>query len=193
MKRFPTLLTMVIVATLPVLTENGSVGASDKQTLDTVPSTVANARIILAQNSAPKEAKDTQSAKMNVDGSGVILKGCDAVAYFEQRKPITGNAELKSSYRGATYLFASTADKADFDKDPGKYAPQYGGFGAYGVVKGALDDFEGLGDFIIYKGKLYLCGNKSALEIFKSNIDSNIEKADANWQRLNGYLILESP
>jgi hypothetical protein len=38
------------------------------------------------------------------------------------------------------------------------------------LIKGALDDFEGLGDFVIYKGKFYLNGNQSALEIFKSKV-----------------------
>ena len=112
------------------------------------------------------------------------MKGYDTVGDFEQGKPIKGNSALESTHEGARYIFASASDKAEFDKDPAKYAPQYGGFCAYGGLKGALDDFEGLGDFIIYKGKLYLNGNQSALEIFKSNIDSNIEKADTNWRRL---------
>jgi len=140
--------------------------------------------VLLAQSNEPNEAKVSESAKVNVDGNGIILKGCDTVGYFEQGKPIKGDSALRSAYRGATYLFASASNKAEFDKDPAKYAPQYGGFCAYGVFKGALDDFEGLGDFVIYKGKLYLNGNQSALEIFKSSIDRNIEKADANWQRL---------
>jgi YHS domain-containing protein len=140
--------------------------------------------VALAQSNEPDKAKGSESANVNLDGNGVILKGYDAVGYFEQGKPIKGNPELKSTYQGATYLFASASDKAEFDKDPAKYAPQYGGFCAYGVLKGALDDFEGPGDFVIYKGKLYLNGNQSALEIFKSNIDSNIAKADANWRRL---------
>jgi YHS domain-containing protein len=140
--------------------------------------------VLLAQSNEPDKAKVSESAKVNVDGNGVILKGCDAVGYFEQGKPIKGNSALKSSYGGAIYLFASASNKAEFDKAPAKYAPQYGGFCAYGVFKGALDDFEGLGDFVIYKGKLYLNGNQSALEIFKSNIDSNVEKADTNWRRL---------
>ncbi|MGB9276441.1 MAG: YHS domain-containing (seleno)protein, partial [Terrimicrobiaceae bacterium] len=140
--------------------------------------------VLLAQSNEPNEAKVNESAKVNVDGNGIILKGCDTVGYFEQGKPIKGDSALTSTYRGATYLFASASNKAEFDKDPAKYAPQYGGFCAYGILKGALDDFEGPGDFIIYKGKLYLCGNQSAVEIFKSNIDSNIEKSDANWRRL---------
>jgi len=140
--------------------------------------------VLLAQSNEPNEAKVSESAKVNLDGNGVILKGYDAVGYFEQGKPIKGNSAFKSTYQGATYLFASASDKAEFDKDPAKYAPQYGGFCAYGVLKGALDDFEGPGDFIIYKGKLYLCGNQNAVDIFKSNIDSNIAKSDANWRRL---------
>jgi YHS domain-containing protein len=112
--------------------------------------------VLLAQSNEPNEAKVSESAKVNVDGNGIILKGCDTVGYFEQGKPIKGDSALTSTYRGATYLFASASNKAEFDKDPAKYAPQYGGYCAYGVLKGALDDFEGLGDFVIYKGKLYL-------------------------------------
>ena len=32
----------------------------------------------------------------------------------------------------------SPADKADFDKDPAKYAPQYGAFCSYGVANGVI-------------------------------------------------------
>ena len=86
----------------------------------------------------PREAKGSETANVNVDSKGVILKGYDAVAFFKQGKPVKGNPGIESTYQGATYLFASTADKADFDKDPAKYAPQYGGFCAYGVVNGVL-------------------------------------------------------
>jgi len=185
MKRFPNLLTVAFVAAAPVLAGNSAV-ASDKQTLDAVQNTAENGLILLAQNTTPKEVKGSESAKVNVDGNGVILKGRDAVAFFEQGKPVKGNPAIKSTYQDATYLFVSEADKTAFDKNPAKYAPQYGGFCAYGVVKGALDDFEDLYVFTIYKGKLYLCGNSDALEIFKSNIDSNINKADTNWGQLTG-------
>lgn len=45
-----------------------------------------------------------------------------------------------------------------------------------------VDDPEGPGAFIIYKGKLYICGNQGALKDFKSNVDGNIEKAEKNWR-----------
>jgi YHS domain-containing protein len=186
MKRLLHLLTVASVTVVPLLAGDSAVNPSDKQTLDTGLNTVANGQILLAQNSVPKEAKGSASAKVNVDGNGVILKGHDAVAFFEQGKPVKGNPAIRSTYQEATYLFASEADKTAFDKEPARYAPQYGGFCAYGVVKGTLDDFEDLFVFTIYKGKLYLCGNQNALEIFKNNIDTNIDTADTNWRQLTG-------
>jgi YHS domain-containing protein len=110
----------------PVVGGNSAVGASDKQTLGAAQNTLTNGQTLVAQNGAVKEAKGTKSAKVNVDGNGVILKGYDAVAFFEQGKPVKGNPEIKVTYQGATYLFASEADKAAFEKDSAKYAPQYG-------------------------------------------------------------------
>jgi YHS domain-containing protein len=127
-----------------------------------------------------------ETGKVNVDSQGVILKGYDVVAYFKQGKPIKGSPANESTYQGATYMFATSADKTDFDKEPAKYAPKYGAFCSYGVANGVLFDPEGTDAFAIYKGKLYLCGNQGALKEFKSNIDSNIEKADTNWRQLTG-------
>ena len=167
----------------PSLAANNAAGASNKQTLDPTQSNGGNEPILLAQNAAPKEAK---SSNVNVDGKGVILKGYDAVAYFKQGKPLKGNPAIESTYQGVTYLFASAAAKADFDKDPAKYVPQYGGFCAYGVANGVLANTESPNAFTVYKGKLYLCGNQDALKSFKTNIDDNIGKADAYWRELTG-------
>jgi YHS domain-containing protein len=131
-----------------------------------------------------EEEKVADSAKLNLDSQGVILKGYDVVAYFKERKPVKGNPTITSTYRGAAYQFASAANKAEFDKDPQKYAPKYGAFCAYGVSVGVLADPEGPGAFLVYKGKLYICGNQGALKDFKDDIDANIEKAEKNWRQL---------
>jgi YHS domain-containing protein len=149
-------------------------------TVRSVQTIVTLAAALLAITVSPV-SKGNTTAKINVDSQGVILKG----AYFKQGKPVKGNPEIKSSYQGATYLFASAEDKADFDKDPAKYSPQYGGFCSYGVSVGVLADIEGPDGFV-YKGKLYVCGNKDAGKDFNTDLDSNIEKADANWQKLSG-------
>jgi YHS domain-containing protein len=185
LKRLLHSLTVTSVAAVVFLAANNAVGASNKQTLDSSQNNAGNEPILLAQNAAPKEAKSS-SAAVNVDGKGVILKGYDAVAYFKQGKPLKGNPAIESTYQGVTYLFASAADKADFDKDPAKYVPQYGGFCAYGVANGVLSNTESPNAFTVYKGKLYLCGNQDALKSFKTNINGNIEKADTYWRQITG-------
>ena len=144
--------------------------------------------ILLVQNAAFRGAKGSETANVNVDSKGVILKGYDAVAYFKQRKPVKGNPAIESTYQGVTYLFASTANKADFDKDPAKYVPQYGGFCAYGVANGILSDIDANPDaFTVYKGKLYIVRESGRVERFQELIStSNIEKADTNWRQLTG-------
>ena len=163
-----------------ILAATHTVGASDKQTLDPAQDNTGGEAILVAQNAAP-----SNTAKVCVDSKGVILRGCDAVAFFRQGKPAKGNPGIESTYQGAIYLFASTADKSDFDREPVKYAPQYGGFCAYGVAYGVLADIEGPDGFV-YKGKLYVCGDKNAGENFRTDLDNNIEKADTNWQKLSG-------
>ena len=169
-----------------ILAANNTVCASDEQTLDPAQNTAEDGPILLAQSAAPREAKGSETANVCVDSKGVILRGYDAVAYFKQGKPVKGNPGIESTYQGATYLFASTANKSDFDKEPAKYAPQYGGFCAYGVANGVMTGIGAPDAFAVYKGKLYLGGNQAALRSFKSNIDSNIEKADTNWRQLTG-------
>jgi YHS domain-containing protein len=135
------------------------------------------------QNVFLEEEQGTGTTKQNVDSQGVILKGCDVVAFFKERKAVKGSSELSATYQGATYLFTSAANKAEFEKDPARYVPQYGGFCAYGVTVGVLADPEVPDAFLLYKGKLYVCGNQGALKDFKKDIDSNIDKADVNWRK----------
>lgn len=125
------------------------------------------------------------SNKLNVDGSGLILRGHDAVAYVKEGKPIQGKPEIKSTYQGATYLFASAANKDEFDQDPANYAPQYGGFCSYGVSLGVLGDTKDPQAFIVHNGRLHVCGNMTSLEKFIEDIDSNVEKAERQWRRIS--------
>jgi YHS domain-containing protein len=174
------------VAAVIIFAGNNAVGASDTQTLDPEKNKAEKGADIPSQDDSQKVAKSGPTTKVNVDSQGIILKGYDAVAYFKQGRPVKGNPSFERTYQGARYLFASSADQADFDKNPAKYAPRYGGFCSYGVTLGVLADLEGPDAFAVYKGKLYVCGNQGALKEFKTNMDSNIEKADTNWQMLAG-------
>jgi YHS domain-containing protein len=130
--------------------------------------------IVLADNA-------TKPKKIHL--RNVILKGYDPVAYFKQGKAVPGDPTIKSRYKGSTYLFASQEDKAEFDKDPARFEPQYGGFCANSMSRGVKADIDPK-VFRVYKDKLYVCSSPRALAEFSSNIDANISKADENWLKI---------
>jgi YHS domain-containing protein len=183
MKRFVHALTTAFVLSV-VDAGIDAANASDEQTSDPAHNTAENGSNVSAPNASPKEAQGSTTTKVNVNDQGVILQGYDVVAYFKQGKSVKGNPAIESAYQGATYFFSSPENKADFDKDPAKYSPKYGAFCSYGVANGVLANLGNPRAFVLHKGKLYLCGNESSLKAFKSDIDSNIDKADANWQQL---------
>ncbi len=117
--------------------------------------------------------------KWFVDG-GYAIRGYDPVAYFTLGAPTEGVDEFVSGYDGATFRFASAQNKALFDADPAKYAPQYGGYCAYAVSKGATATTQP-DAWTVYEGKLYLNFNTTVREIWSEDIPGNIAKANANW------------
>ena len=66
-----------------ILAATNTVGASDKQALDPAQDNAGGEAILVAQNTAPRESKSSNTAKVCVDSKGVILRGYDAVAYFK--------------------------------------------------------------------------------------------------------------
>src|SRR5215469_2115706 len=136
---------------------------------------------LFAVMAAPAQKKAAPKPKVNVDQSGVILHGYDPVAYIKENRPVKGDPKFSSSYRTAIYQFASAVNKAAFDKNPTKYAPQYGGFCANSMTHRRLKDIDP-NAFFVYKGKLYVCSSPKAIKAFSSDPDVNIQKADKNWQ-----------
>jgi len=67
---------------------------------------------------------------------GKAIKGYDAVAFFKQSKAVKGADSLSYQWKGANWLFASQDDMDAFKAAPEKYAPQYGGYCAYGTAQG---------------------------------------------------------
>ena len=69
--------------------------------------------------------------------NGIAVDGSDVVAYFTQSEAVMGDANITHDYMGATWQFSSEDNKAAFVADPTAYAPQYGGYCAFAVSKGA--------------------------------------------------------
>lgn len=114
-------------------------------------------------------------------GAPLALHGYDPVAFFKSGKPTLGDAKHVATHDGAAYYFADGANRDAFAADPAKYAPQYGGYCAYGVSVGKKFD----GDPRFWKvvdGKLYVNLNADIAAQFKKDVAGSIEKADANWR-----------
>ncbi|HET9134030.1 MAG TPA: YHS domain-containing (seleno)protein [Gemmatimonadales bacterium] len=120
---------------------------------------------------------------VNADKDGLALYGYDVVAYHTLGAPTVGRADITATWEGATWRFATADHRDRFLKDPARYAPQYGGFCAYGVagdykVKVEPDAWR------IVAGKLYLNYDRRVQERWSRDIAGYIAKAEANWPAL---------
>ena len=120
---------------------------------------------------------------LSIAGAPLALRGYDAVAYFTVGKPVRGSDAFVHVHDGAAYRFSSQQHLDAFERNPGRYLPQYGGFCAYGVAVGKKFD----GDPNLWKiadGKLYLNLNEEIYATFLQDVDGNIDRADGNWPRI---------
>ena len=122
---------------------------------------------------------------VSVDGQGVGIHGYDPVVYFAEGKAVKGDPQYTSSYRGAIYHFRSNEDKLAFEKDPAKYAPQYGGYCAMAMAMGNKEDADP-SFFLVHDGKLLLQRNEKAHTMFMKDPAGNHKKADEQWKKLQG-------
>ena len=121
---------------------------------------------------------------VNVSGaSKAAVSGYDAVAFFTDAKAVNGSPFITADYQGATYYFATEEHKALFTASPDKYAPQCGGFCAYGVGLGKLFPVE-ITTWQVRNAKLYLNLNADILKKFNADFDGNVAKATKNWPAL---------
>ncbi len=116
---------------------------------------------------------------VNAEG-GVALHGFDPVAYFEAGEPTRGSEEWTHAWRGATWRFASEANRRAFAADPESWAPRYGGYCAYAMSIDRVADVDP-DDWAIVDGRLYLNNNAAVHALWKLGKQDRIEKADRNW------------
>jgi len=121
---------------------------------------------------------------INVDQNGLALQGYDPVAYFTDHKPVKGNPQFTVTYNGATYQFASAAHKQMFEREPAKFAPQFGGFCGYAASINKLAPIE-VEYFQVLHGRLVLQHNEKAWKLWHQDVEGNLKKADANWPTLS--------
>jgi YHS domain-containing protein len=117
----------------------------------------------------------------SADGAGI--HGYDPVADFTDEKPVKGDPAHSATYQGATWHFASAANRDMFTAEPEKFAPQYGGYCAWAVANKytATNDPDA---WSIRDGKLYLNYSKLARARWAIDKSGNIVPTDRNWPGL---------
>lgn len=124
-----------------------------------------------------------------VDKTGFAVSGYDVVSYFDlpqsevgqpQPSPLPGQAGITADYNGATFAFASEANRDRFLADPAAFVPQYDGHCAYGVAKGGKVP----GNPTLWRivdGKLYLNITKNVVGFWEEDIPGNLTLSETNW------------
>ena len=112
--------------------------------------------------------------------SGKAIDGYDPVAYFKEGKPVKGIEQFSFKWNDANWIFLNQQNLDSFKMDPIKFAPQYGGYCAYGVS----EDHKSPTDpqaWTIVEGKLYLNYNLKVKEMWNKDQAKRIMDADKNW------------
>lgn len=116
----------------------------------------------------------------SVDGKAI--RGYDPVVFFTESKAVKGQDSLAFQWNNANWYFASRENLEKFKDRPEAYAPQYGGYCAYGASDGEGHKAPTETDtWTIVNGKLYFNYNKKVKELWTKKQSELIKKADANW------------
>lgn len=125
-------------------------------------------------------------ASVNVQG-GIAIQGYDPVAYFIAGEPRKGRSGISAEYKGVRWLFSSEANKRRFMGKPERFLPAYGGYCAYGIAQGHLQNMDPRSWTILYD-RLYLNCPEPIYDLWLSDPMLYIRQADRNWPRLSGQI-----
>ena len=141
----------------------------------------------------PFAAEARDAINTNGSSAGIAISGLDTVAFFTQGKAVQGVPSIAYEWKGATWRFASRADRRLFVAHPERYAPQWGGYCAVGISDGHVSRHTVAGSFDIQNGKLYLFakGNPGDFDQWRKvwyekdgGPSSRVPTGEANWQQL---------
>lgn len=115
--------------------------------------------------------------------SDTAINGYDSVTYFTQNRPVKGSDSFVFQWKDAKWKFSTQANLDLFRTSPEKYAPQYGGYCAYGVANGNLVKVDPE-QFTVLDGKLYLNYDAAIQQAWKKDISGFNKLADSKFQAL---------
>ncbi len=123
---------------------------------------------------------------VNADVNDLAIKGYDPVAYFTKSQPTKGSEQYTATYKNAIYQFSSAENRDLFKANPAQYAPQFGGFCAFGVTKGRKFETDP-NAWKVVDGKLYLNLNQDVRKIWVKDVPGNITTGLNIWPNIKAF------
>ena len=124
------------------------------------------------------------------ESSIVGVGGYDLVSYHNGKKPLPGNGNHVVRHEGVNYLFANADNASNFEQDPARYLPAYGGYCAFGVSVGK----KFIADPTVWEvvdGQLYLNLDNGIKKIWSEDVAGNINRADQEWPQIRDIAAAE--
>jgi YHS domain-containing protein len=114
---------------------------------------------------------------------GAAIGGYDPVAFFTESRPVKGAAAYHLTWKDANWQFSSQQNLDSFKASPDKYAPQYGGYCAYGTADGHKAPTEAA-TWTVLDGKLYFNYNEEVKSAWDNDRPKYIDQANGNWEKI---------
>ena len=112
--------------------------------------------------------------------SKVVINGYDAVSYQVNEKPLPGNENIFSEWKGGKWLFSSEENKSLFESDPNQYAPLFGGYCVYAISKGVTANTDPE-VYEVMDGKLILFAAEDVHVEWMKDPVGNLEECTLMW------------
>lgn len=107
------------------------------------------------------------------------IKGYDPVAYFVLQRATPGSERFEYQWDEHLWRFANAEHRELFKADPVRYAPQFANFCAVALARGEVREANPE-YWLISDGKLYLFGKSIGPDLFRKDLEHNIERANRN-------------
>lgn len=114
---------------------------------------------------------------------GIAINGYDPVAYFTEGRAVAGKAEFSVAWKGVEWLFASSGNRKLFVENPDAYAPQYGGYCAFGASDHHLAPTDPQA-WTIIGSKLFLNYSPAVKSQWLPDTARRIPLANAYWMEI---------
>ncbi len=125
---------------------------------------------------------EVRKPEVYTDFQGVAIRGYDTVAYFTENRAVKGTPAHAFEWNGAVWHFTSAEHRDLFAADPEKYAPEFGGYCAWGVYKDKVVN-SNPEVFDIVDGRLYLNLSDKVQEKWRAQ-GGVIAAAKAHWPKV---------